>query len=663
MNTSSAHQTKTFPEQSMPEPKISNTYTSIIRHPSSERLRPSSRVMSIKEVSKASSQTEPQELLPQHTIAQDVKRPQELPFEPRKKAKLLLETRNGKSANHFSQSARVLQVRPSNTLLNQPSSRSILTKSSLSKQSVFKINPEAMTLAGKPSSKPSSTSAASSKLSTLPAPSDGPILSTDSVSTTTISATATAKVKVPAAARTLEHPRLSSGKSELGAKLLIPQPSRSLTFSGPVSISGIRPSKMLSSESPFLGSPFISSGSAPGTLSSKSAHSTTTRLGRSRSLLRQTTLATSFLDKPELRDVLPTKQSSNLSEETPWMQTRVANKVGKTMGDSEPLDQGLSDEHEDGDAVDRIVDELGVRSSLGGALESCTAAMTALSPPSAKKTTKALISSSLRMLYQPSFVTDKPKLTSLSLPNADFDSTPFGLSDDDSHYQASDERPSAQERASRLQVTHKSHSSSSISTIAKRPIMWRRHQTMISSRSEFMKTLETNNVATKKSLVLVSDSYVPDPLREECQILPSTHFKTKPDDTTQRVSPKTVVDVLEGKFKDHYDVLHIIDCRFPYEFEGGHIKSAVNINTTDELDKLLLQPATTDKRVLLIFHCEFSSKRAPRLARHLRNQDRAWNVAHYPALFYPEVYVMEGGYSSFFEENKSYCWPEAYVKM
>ncbi|KAK3842988.1 MAG: Rhodanese-like domain-containing protein [Linnemannia gamsii] len=299
---------------------------------------------------------------------------------------------------------------------------------------------------------------------------------------------------------------------------------------------------------------------------------------------------------------------------------------------------------------------------MGTALESCTAAMTALSPPSAKKITKAPISSSLRMLYQPSFFVEPSKTTSLSLPNTDFESTPFGLSDDDSHDQASDERSLDQGKASRPHPTHKSQSSNSIST-TKRPIMWRRHQTMIASRSEFMKTLETNNVATKKSLVLVSDTYVPDPLREECQILPPTHFNTKPDDTTQRVSPKTVVDVLEGKYEDQYDVLHIIDCRFPYEFEGGHIKSAVNINTTDELDKLLLQPATTDKRVLLIFHCEFSSKRAPRLARHLRNQDRTWNVSHYPALFYPEIYVMEGGYSSFFEENKSYCWPEAYVKM
>ncbi|KAF9134259.1 cell division cycle- protein [Mortierella sp. 14UC] len=665
MSTPFAHQTKPTSEQSMPDPKISNTYTSIIKYPSSERLRPSSLDMSIKKAAKVPSQTEPQKSPPQHIATLDVKRPRELLFEPRKKAKLLLERSNGKSVNHFSQSARILQSRPSATLLNQPSSRSILTKSSLPKQAVFKINPEAMTLAGKPSSKSSSSSSASSRLSTFPVPSDGTSLSTnsDSTSTTLATATAKAKTKAPAAARTLEHPRLSSHKSEPGSTSLIPQPIRSLTFSGPVSISGIRSSKMYSSESPFSGSPFMSGGSTPRTSSSKSAHSVATRLSRSQSLLRQTTLATSFLDKPETHAVLPTKQPSDLSEETPWMPTKTTNKIEKPMRVIGSLDQELSDENEDEEAVDKIVDELEVGSSLGIALESCTAAMTALSPPSAKKTTKALISSSLRMLYQPSFVTEVPKPASLSLPNADFESAPFGLSDDDNHDQVSDERSSGQEKASRPHATHKSRSSSSISTNTKRPIMWRRHQTMISSRSEFMKTLETNNVATKKSLVLVSDTYIPDPLREECQILPSTHFNTKPDDTTQRVSPKTVVDVLEGKYEDQYDVLHIIDCRFPYEFEGGHIKSAVNINTTDELDKLLLQPATTDKRVLLIFHCEFSSKRAPRLARHLRNQDRAWNVSHYPALFYPEVYVMEGGYSSFFEENKSYCWPEAYVKM
>ncbi|KAF9942772.1 cell division cycle- protein [Mortierella alpina] len=205
---------------------------------------------------------------------------------------------------------------------------------------------------------------------------------------------------------------------------------------------------------------------------------------------------------------------------------------------------------------------------------------------------------------------------------------------------------------------------------------------MISSRSEFMRTLESGNGSRRRGTGLYSFithsriasglkqpsvfapvDYVPSPDRLDCQILPCEPFDPKPDDTTKRVSPETVVNVLEGKFTDQYDLLYIIDCRFPYEFEGGHIKSAVNVNTTDELEELLLQPAITDKRVLLIFHCEFSSERGPRMARHLRNQDRAANASHYPAVFYPEVYVMKGGYSTFFQENKSYCWPEAYVEM
>lgn len=71
--------------------------------------------------------------------------------------------------------------------------------------------------------------------------------------------------------------------------------------------------------------------------------------------------------------------------------------------------------------------------------------------------------------------------------------------------------------------------------------------------------------------------------------------------------------MLEGRYRDKYDELFIIDCRFPYEFEGGHIKSAVNINTTDKLEELLFKPAITDKKALLVFHCEFSSERGPRM--------------------------------------------------
>lgn len=53
---------------------------------------------------------------------------------------------------------------------------------------------------------------------------------------------------------------------------------------------------------------------------------------------------------------------------------------------------------------------------------------------------------------------------------------------------------------------------------------------------------------------------------------------------------------------------------------------------------------------VLIFHCEFSSERGPKLARSLRNHDRGVNV--YPHLHYPEIYVLKDGYKEFFRVVK-----------
>lgn len=55
-----------------------------------------------------------------------------------------------------------------------------------------------------------------------------------------------------------------------------------------------------------------------------------------------------------------------------------------------------------------------------------------------------------------------------------------------------------------------------------------------------------------------------------------------------------------------------------------------------------------DKRVLLIFHCEFSSERGPRMCRFIRKRDRAIN--EYPRLHYPELYILKGGYKEFFQQ-------------
>lgn len=64
--------------------------------------------------------------------------------------------------------------------------------------------------------------------------------------------------------------------------------------------------------------------------------------------------------------------------------------------------------------------------------------------------------------------------------------------------------------------------------------------------------------------------------------------------------------------------------------------------------KTPIVPSCADKRVVLIFHCEFSSERGPRMCRFIRKRDRAMN--EYPRLHYPELYILKGGYKEFFQQ-------------
>lgn len=49
--------------------------------------------------------------------------------------------------------------------------------------------------------------------------------------------------------------------------------------------------------------------------------------------------------------------------------------------------------------------------------------------------------------------------------------------------------------------------------------------------------------------------------------------------------------------------------------------------------------------------------------KFLRNSDRALNEHCYPNLFYPELYLLEGGYKSFYESFKIHCEPQTYKPM
>ena len=114
----------------------------------------------------------------------------------------------------------------------------------------------------------------------------------------------------------------------------------------------------------------------------------------------------------------------------------------------------------------------------------------------------------------------------------------------------------------------------------------------------------------------------------------------------------------------------IIDCRYDYEHEGGHIKGAVHGMDPVALHSQLFKAMTCEDKdaamknyPILVFHCEFSAHRAPKMMRAIRNMDRKVNAENYPELFYPEMYLLRGGYKDFFAVHPEHCKPCAYTPM
>ncbi|XP_055924002.1 M-phase inducer phosphatase-like [Eupeodes corollae] len=134
------------------------------------------------------------------------------------------------------------------------------------------------------------------------------------------------------------------------------------------------------------------------------------------------------------------------------------------------------------------------------------------------------------------------------------------------------------------------------------------------------------------------------------------------------ISSHTMANLVNGVYKDSVASYKIIDCRYPYEFEGGHIRGAKNLYTQEQIMEEFINSKTDTaveadgpKRHILVFHCEFSSERGPKLSRFLRNNDRERNS--YPALHYPEIYLLHGGYKEFYENHSELCDPIAYRPM
>ena len=133
-------------------------------------------------------------------------------------------------------------------------------------------------------------------------------------------------------------------------------------------------------------------------------------------------------------------------------------------------------------------------------------------------------------------------------------------------------------------------------------------------------------------------------------------------DSLPRISQDAMADVLNRKYDCGYERVLVVDCRFEYEYNGGHIENAVNFNDKQQLANELFA-SNASASTLLILHCEYSVHRAPLTAKFIRNHDRNINAAQYPRLTYPEMYILDGGYSKFFAQHRSKCCPQNYVEM
>ena len=131
---------------------------------------------------------------------------------------------------------------------------------------------------------------------------------------------------------------------------------------------------------------------------------------------------------------------------------------------------------------------------------------------------------------------------------------------------------------------------------------FRRSLSMFEHPADVMKKQQEIEQRTECSMTSAMDL-------DDTPLLQLPHFFAE-DETIPRISKETMIEVLDGKYNQCYDQSSVIDCRFEYEYKGGHIDGAINFNNKEELAGKLFQLPTPQK-TLLVFHCEYSAHRAP----------------------------------------------------
>eukprot|EP00894_Picocystis_sp_ML_P000093 jgi/Pico_ML_1/50610/g1792.t1 len=132
--------------------------------------------------------------------------------------------------------------------------------------------------------------------------------------------------------------------------------------------------------------------------------------------------------------------------------------------------------------------------------------------------------------------------------------------------------------------------------------------------------------------------------------------ETTPNGTKQDASANSVPKAVESPLVRIQKALFCSPVKYPYEFNGGHVKGAINLFEPADVEHAFLsEDRKINRNTVVVFHCEFSSQRAPKMYGHIRNLDRKMNLKNYPKLDFPHMYIMDGGYKDFFSKFEDLC--------
>ncbi|KAI1732808.1 rhodanese-like domain-containing protein [Ditylenchus destructor] len=115
-----------------------------------------------------------------------------------------------------------------------------------------------------------------------------------------------------------------------------------------------------------------------------------------------------------------------------------------------------------------------------------------------------------------------------------------------------------------------------------------------------------------------SESFIMSPEPYEDYTLKSVERPQIPHRAFRSISGETMCQLLQSMSNEIFcRKFVLVDCRYPFEFNGGHIRHAINLYDLENMIKIFFpmdENAFKMKVKIPIFYCEFSQKRGPTIS-------------------------------------------------